>query len=135
PLSLLAFHAFVHGVIWSRKYLLEVATRPYWNQPGWVWLLVAAALGGAILVVHARGPRLVRRLDERQEALRTGAVAALAVTALYLYFMRPLLSAWAGGDWNDPADAWPDATLLAALGFRRLAAHDAQSFLRLGWFL
>jgi hypothetical protein len=135
PLSLLAFHAFVHAAVWSRKYLLEVATRPYWNQPAWVWLAGALALGGVALLVHARGPRLVRRLGERQDSLKTGVVAAIAAATLYLYFIRPLLSAWAGGDGNRAGSALADPSPLLALGFRQLAAHDAQSFLRLGWFL
>jgi hypothetical protein len=145
PLSLLAFHAFTHAAFWSRKYLLEVATRPYWNQPWWVWLAGAALLGVVVLLVHAQGPRLADRLDARWETLRAATVAAIALLALYLYFARPVLSVWAGGDGNDavsaaqtpwlPAGPWADAGLLRRLGFARLAAHDAQAFLRLGWFI
>jgi hypothetical protein len=145
PLSLLAFHAFAHAAFWSRKYLLEVATRPYWNQPWWVWLAGAALLAVVVLLVHAQGPRLADRLDARWETLRAAAVAAIALLALYLYFARPVLSVWAGGDGNDaisaaqtpwlPAGPWADAGPLRRLGFARLAAHDAQAFLRLGWFI
>jgi hypothetical protein len=145
PLALLAFHAFAHAAFWSRKYLLEVAGRPYWNQPAAVWLLGALLLGALIVVVHARGPRLLARLVAREDALRAGVVAAVAVLALYLYFVRPALSVWAGGDGNDAVSAaqtpWlPDGPLddpgpLRSLGFARLAAHDAQAFLRLGWFV
>jgi hypothetical protein len=135
PLALLAFHAFVHAALWSRKYLLDVARRPYWNQPGWAWLLVAVVLAGTVVLVHAHGPRLAKRIGERQQALRTGVVAAIALLALYLYFVRPALSAWAGADGNPPGSALANAGPLVALGFRRLAAHDAQAFFRLGWFL
>jgi hypothetical protein len=50
--------------------------------------------------------------------------------ALYAHAVRPALSAWAGADGNDPARAMADASLLRALDFHRLAAHDAQSW---GW--
>ena len=55
--------------------------------------------------------------------------------ALYAYFLRPLLSAWAGGDGNTQPASGPSEALLTALGFHRLAAHDAQSLVRLGWFV
>jgi hypothetical protein len=54
---------------------------------------------------------------------------------LYAYLLRPELSAWAGGDGNDPARALAGGGWLAALGYSRLAAHDAQSLVRLGWFV
>jgi hypothetical protein len=145
PLALLAFHAFAHAVFWSRKYLLEVARRPYWNQPAWVWLLGALVLGALIVLVHARGPRLLARVVAREDALRTAAVGTIGGLALYLYFVRPVLSVWAGGAGNDAVSAaqtpWlpdgplADPGLLRSLGFARLAAHDAQAFLRLGWFV
>jgi hypothetical protein len=135
PLALLAFHAFAHAAVWSRKYLLELATRPYWRQPPLFWLFAAAFLALVVLLVHARGPALYRQAAARAEALRTASLAAIALGALYLYFIRPLLSAWAGADGNDPARAWAGAEWLRLLGFHRLAAHDAQAFLRLGWFV
>jgi hypothetical protein len=145
PLALLAFHAFAHAAFWSRKYLLELARRPYWDQPGAVWLLGAAALLGLILLVHARGPRLLERAVARERALRLGSVIGIVVVAVYLWMLRPALSAWAGADGNEfvpgalprwmPRRPLADPSLLRALGFHRLAAHDAQAFLRLGWFL
>ena len=69
-------------------------------------------------------------------ALRGGVALALVLLALYAYFLRPALSAWAGADGNDPSRAAHFGRgILAALGFPLLAAHDAQSFLRLGWFV
>jgi hypothetical protein len=143
PFALLAFHAFTHAAFWSRKYLLELATRPYWRQPPVVWLFAAALLVLLILLVHARGPALFRGAAARGEALRAGMVAAVALLALYLYFLRPVLSAWAGADGVHATGLTPwvpdrpleEAGWLKALGFRRLAAHDAQSFVRLGWFV
>jgi dolichyl-phosphate-mannose-protein mannosyltransferase len=135
PLALLAAHAAAHAAVWSRKYVLDVATRPYWVQPPWVWALGVIGLGAAGAIVHARGPWLLARLGRGEQALRAAVVAAIAVAALYLYFMRPALSAWAGANGNPAASALARPGVLLALGFRRLAAHDAQSFLRLGWFL
>ena len=61
---------------------------------------------------------------------------ALVLLALYAYAVRPALSAWAGADGNDPARAMAGAAAaLRALDFHRLAAHDAQSLVRLGWFV
>lgn len=145
PLALLAFHAFAHAAFWSRKYLLEVATRPYWNQPAIVWLMGAAALLGLVVLVHARGPSLLERAVARERALRLGTLIGIVLVALYLWMVRPALSAWAGADGNEfvpgvtprwmPRQPLADPSLLHAFGFRRLAAHDAQAFLRLGWFV
>jgi hypothetical protein len=55
--------------------------------------------------------------------------------ALYAYFLRPWLSAWAGGEGNPQGLALSDPGWLHALGFGRLAAPDAQALLRLGWVL
>ncbi|HEX6738359.1 MAG TPA: hypothetical protein VF310_08815, partial [Vicinamibacteria bacterium] len=139
PVAALLAHTGLHSLLFSRKYVLNIVKRPYWDRPAWVWALLA--LGGAalLLLAHRYGPPLLRRLEARQEALRTAAVAALAVLVLYACFLRPQLSAWAGADGNPAERTWgtpgqPPA-LLAALGFRRLAAHDAQSLVRLGWFV
>jgi hypothetical protein len=145
PLALLAFHAFAHAALFARKYLLEIANRPYWSAPPLTWVLLAALAAALVLVVHAYGPALLGRLEGRGDALRGAVMGVLAVLALYAYFLRPVLSAAAGGDGNDAVSAamtpWlPDGPtslqpLLARLGFRRLAAHDAQAMLRLGWFV
>jgi len=63
-------------------------------------------------------------------------VLAVVLLALYAYFLRPALSAWAGADWNDPARTVTFGRgILGALGFPHLAAHDAQGLVRLGWFV
>jgi hypothetical protein len=135
PFALLAAHAGVHGLVFARKYVLSITERPYWRQPGAVWALAAAACLAAIAAAHHYGPRLVARLEARREALTAWLSAAILVLALYACFLRPRLSAWAGGDGNAKELALADPGLLHALGFQRLAAHDAQALVRLGWFV
>jgi hypothetical protein len=135
PLAILAAHAIAHAALFSRKYLLNLAARPYWQQPFWVWALALMAAVAVVASVRHWGPRAAHHWRVRGESLRAAAMAALALLALYAYFLRPWLSAWAGGDGNDRALALPGGALLRALGFHRLAAHDAQSLVRLGWFV
>ncbi len=135
PIGLLLLHAGFHAAFFSRKYIVSIASRPYWQQPLGVWI-AASVLALALLVIGLRtGPRLVQALETHGEALRGASVGAVVLLASYAYFLRPLLSAWAGGDGNDAALAWADPGVLARLGFPRLAAHDAQAFVRLGWFV
>jgi hypothetical protein len=135
PFGLLVAHAGVHATFWSRKYLLDIANRPYWRQPLAVWLAAGLVAAGAAVAAGRLGPRLVQRLETHGERLRTGAIAGVAALSLYAYFLRPWLSAWAGGDGNNKADALVSPGWLLALDFRRLAAHDAGAFHRLGWFV
>ena len=183
PMVVLGAHALVHAAFWTRKYLLAIATRRYWDQPWWVWAGLGALAVAAVLVAHRFEPTVVRWMDVQGARVRRAAMAAVVLLALYCYFLRPALSAWAGGDGNDPArmrsnfaaldhdhdgfvdrrefgphpDAWGHdfatldrdgdgrlsreewrgnpPTLLRVLGFHRLAAHDAQSLVRLGWFV
>jgi hypothetical protein len=136
PFGALAAHATVHAAVFARKYVVSIATRPYWHQPAGVWLLAALAAAALGLALYRWGPALVRRAEAHGAALRTGVALALVVLALYAYFLRPALSAWAGADGNDPARAASfGRDLLTGLGFPRLAAHDAQSVRRLGWFV
>jgi hypothetical protein len=136
PFAALAVHAALHAAFFARKYVVSIATRPYWHQSLAVWLLAAAAIGALGFALYREGPALVRRAEAHAPALRTGAALGLVVLALYACFLRPALSAWAGADGNDPARAVSSARgILDALGFTRLAAHDAQSVVRLGWFV
>jgi hypothetical protein len=135
PLALLGAHAAFHAMFFARKYLVNIATRPYWQQPAWAYALLAAVAFMALAAAGYLGPRLVRQLEAHGAALRAAAMTALVLLSAYAYFVRPLLSAWAGADGNDPALRWPDPGILGRLGFRQLAAHDAQSLLRLGWFV
>jgi len=135
PFGALALHAAVHASLFARKYVVSIATRKYWRQPPEVWLLAAVAVAALLFALYRWGPRLLRRA-EASPALRSGICAALVLLALYAYFLRPALSAWAGADGNDPARALPSLQgALAVLGFKTLAAHDAQSLVRLGWFV
>ena len=135
PLLLLSAHAALHAAFFARKYIVNIATRPYWQQPAWVFAVLAAVALAALIAAGYLGPRLVRLLETHGDAVRTAAMAVLLLLAGYAYFLRPLFSAWAGADGNDPALKWPDPGILERLGFRHLAAHDAQSLVRLGWFV
>jgi len=135
PFGLLALHAAFHAAFFARKYLLSVVNRPYWQQPLWVWLLAAGLVLVALWAANRHAERLVRLIESRGDLLRAMLAAVIVVLACYAYFLRPQLSAWAGADGNDAARAWADPSLLRAFGFQLLAAHDAQSLLRLGWFV
>jgi hypothetical protein len=135
PFLLLACHATFHACFWSRKYLLSIANRPYWRQPPAVWVVVALGLVAVLLLAGRVGPWLGRWLEGHGRTLRTASVLAISLLSLYAYFLRPLLSAWAGGDGNDKGDALARPGVLLSLGFSHLAAHDAQALVRLGWFV
>ena len=140
PLLALGVHAGLHGFFFSRKYVLNIATRPYWSQPAVVWMMAAALALGLLWATFRFGPRIVRALEEHGPLLRRAASFFVIALASYGYFVRPKLSAWAGADGNALAlpVVMPSAAalqVLGGLGFHRLAAHDAQSFYRLGWFL
>jgi hypothetical protein len=138
PLLALLAHAAVHAALFSRKYLVNVASRPYWSQPAWVWIALGAMLLLLVAVVHRAGEATVRLLEAHGAGLRGALMAAVVAGGLYAYFLRPALSAWAGADGNDGTTPTTSATalrLLRQLDFHRLAAHDAQSLVRLGWFL
>ena len=50
---------------------------------------------------------MVRWMDAHGPRLRRGLIAGLVLLALYAYFLRPLLSAWAGGDGNTAPASGP----------------------------
>jgi hypothetical protein len=135
PFAVLAAHAAFHAAFFARKYFLQVATRRYWNLPPLLWMAVAAA-GIALLALAWRlGPRIAAWAEQRDRDLRSAAALGIVLLAAYAYFVRPALSAWAGGDGNVASARLADPAWLQAFGFHRLAAHDAQAFLRLGWFV
>jgi hypothetical protein len=135
PFTVLALHAFLHAAFWARKYLHDIATRPYWYQPAPVWLIGASAVAAVLLLAHRLERPLLSWMDTHGALLRRAAMALVVAAACFAYFVRPALSAWAGGDGNLPGSALVDPGLLKSLGYSRLAAHDAQSLLRLGWFV
>ena len=105
--------------------------RPYWEQPAWVWVVGVAVVVAALLAVHRLEPRLVRWMEGRGPLLRRVVIVAALALAWYAYSLRPLLSAWAGGNGNTSGPLAHRGWLMA-MGFHRLAAHDAQSLARLG---
>jgi len=183
PVGVLALHAALHGFFLARKYVLNIAERPYWRQSPLVWVALPILLIVAVMAAHRWGPRILERLESRGDTLRHGIIAGVVLLAAYTYFLRPSLSAWAGASGNDPGralgnfdtlDADGDGTLdegelarrhggaaglldrfdrdgdgrlsreewagdppwiLRVLGFRQLAAHDAESLVRVGWFV
>jgi hypothetical protein len=135
PLALLGGHALVHAAFWSRKYLLNIAQRPYWNQPAWVWLAGTAVVILVLLLAHRLERQALQWAAEHGPLLQQLALGIIALLTLYAYFLRPHLSAWAGAHGNDPTQVLAHPYWLQRLGFRRLAAHDAQSLVRLGWFV
>jgi hypothetical protein len=135
PLGLLGLHALVHAAFWARKYLLDVVQRPYWNQPAWVWLAGTATVIVLILLAHRLERPALQWARTHGPLLQQIALGGLFLLALYAYLLRPYLSAWAGADGNDPTQVLAHPYWLQRLGFRRLAAHDAQSLVRLGWFV
>ena len=116
----------------SRRARTGAATRCAWvgggarRGPGHRW---PRGRLGPRLRATARGPRRPRSRSAR----RCASSLALSV---YAYFLRPLLSAWAGGDGNNQDTALSRIRRGSwRLGFRQLAAHDAGAFYRLGWFV
>jgi hypothetical protein len=138
PLALafivMASHAAIHALFWARKYLVSVLARPYWEQPWWLWAGGLAAVVGVLLLAHRLEPRALDWTNAHGPLLRRALSAGIVLLALYAYFVRPQLSAWAGANGNVTPPLLHRGWLVA-LGFRRLAAHDAQSFVRLGWFV
>jgi hypothetical protein len=171
PFALLSLHAAIHATFWSRKYVLDILSRPYWRHSAFFWIAFGLLALLAARFLDGLGPAFSERL--KGDTFKKAAVTGLAILALYAYFLRPSLSAWAGGDGNDPSRAWipprvlvPEKTadrdrggdplhrmhpkadtramiarlprlprLLVRMGYRKLAAHDAQAFFRLGWFV
>ena len=105
PLGLLMAHAAVHASIWARTYVLSIATRRYWHLEPLSWLALGATLTLLLLVFVRTGPRLALLIQARAPGLRAALAGVVLVFAVYAYFARPLLSAWAGADGNDRADA------------------------------
>jgi len=179
--GLLALHCAVHAAIWSRKYVLAIAKRDYWNQPLWVWIVAPLVVVAAAVAFERIGPDVLRRISSPPHRLRAVLSIALVVAAAYAYFLRPQLSAWAAADGNenkaavllfhhldadDNQELSPDELAASGLpardiaamdrngngtvmrnewkngpprwpglkGFRHLAAHDAQTLVRFGWF-
>jgi hypothetical protein len=111
--ALLGIHAAIHDRLFAWPYVSSILGRDYWSFLGGNLPAVAAA--AAILfffldrAVGRLPPGLLGVFDSFR--LRLGAALALFVLAIYAYFVRPL--------WHGP----------------RTAPHDAEAFLRMGWYL
>lgn len=104
PFLLLGAHAALHAALFAPKYVRDVATRRYWNL-GLLWLPVAVLALAALALLWRRRTALGTWLAPREGRLRSALALAVVVLAVYAWALRPELSAWAGGDGNDPARA------------------------------
>lgn len=111
--ALLGVHGVIHARTFAWPYVSSILGRPYWSFIGDHLLLVAAiGIIGFVLVDRAAmrvPPRLFDVFDSYR--LRLGLALLLFLLALYAYFVRPV---WHGA---------------------RTAPHDAEAFLRMGWYL
>jgi hypothetical protein len=111
--GILSIHAAVHARLFAWPYVSSILGRHYWSVLGDNLPLVFLAAGVGFLFVD----RLAMKLPSSflsifdSSRLRLGAAAALFLLALYTYAVRPF---WHGA---------------------RTAQHDAEAFLRMGWYL
>jgi hypothetical protein len=111
--ALVALHAAVHDRLFAWPYVSSILGRHYWRVLGdnLPLVLVAAAVG--FVLVDRLALKLPRALFSIIDSprLRLVAASALFFLALYTYVVRPF---WHGA---------------------RTAQHDAEAFLRMGWYL
>jgi hypothetical protein len=111
--ALVGAHAALHDRLFAWPYVSSILGRHYWRFLG--ENLPAVAASGAVLffaldrAATKIPPNLLAVLDSYR--LRLGAALGLFLLALYAYFVRP--------HWHGP----------------RTAPHDAEAFLRMGWYL
>ena len=111
--AVIALHAAIHDRTISWPYVSSILGRHYWRAIGDHLLLVALGAVVVFLVVDRLAMKLPRRLLDRlvSDPFRLAAAGLLFLLALYAYFVRPV---WHGA---------------------RTAPHDAEAFLRMGWYL
>jgi hypothetical protein len=111
--ALLGIHAAVHDRLFAWPYVSSILGRHYWRFLG--ENLVPVVLVSAILffLFDRAMVKLPQEFLDLFDSfrLRLGAALALFLLALYAYFIRPA--------WHGP----------------RTAPHDAEAFLRMGWYL
>ncbi len=111
--ALIGIHAAVHDRAFAWPYVSSILGRHYWRILG--ENLPAVAVAAVILFLlldRASGklsPKWLHVFDSLR--IRMGAALALLLLAVYAYFVRP--------HWHGP----------------RTAPHDAEAFLRMGWYL
>ena len=113
PFVLLGAHAVIHASFFAGPYVGSVFSRWYWRSVAEHLPLLALVGLGFFLVIDRFVPGIAGRVLELARRRTVGISAALVVFALasYAYFIRPI--------WH--------AT--------RTAPHDAEAFLRMGWYL
>ena len=111
--SLMALHAALHGRLIAWPYVQNVLGRHYWRVIFENIELFALAGVVVFLLIDRLGTKAVSRIALLTDTRRTRIAAAVSifVLALYAYFIRPI--------WHGP----------------RTAPHDAEAFLRMGWYL
>jgi hypothetical protein len=111
--TLLGIHAAIHYRLYAWPYVSSILGRHYWSFLGENLPLVAVLSCAAFFLLDRAAGRLPpKALDVfLSNRLRWGAALALFGIALYAYFVRPY---WHGA---------------------RTAPHDAEAFLRMGWYL
>ncbi len=111
--ALIGVHAAIHDRTFAWPYVSSILGRHYWSFLGENLPAVAAAVVILFLLLDRSfgklSPKRLRVFDSLR--LRMGAALALFLLALYAYFVRP--------HWHGP----------------RTAPHDAEAFLRMGWYL
>jgi len=110
---LLTLHAALHARLFAWPYVSDVLGRPYWRLIGENLAPIALAAVVAFFLIDRQGAKLIARVAPIATTPRARALAAGAIflIALYAYFIRPF---WHGA---------------------RTAPHDAEAFLRMGWYL
>jgi hypothetical protein len=111
--ALAGAHAVIHDRWFAWPYVSSILGRHYWRFLGENLPLVTVA-GCLLFVLLDRGaarvpPRVLDRFESAR--LRIAAAGALFLVAIYDYVVRPV--------WHGP----------------RTAPHDAEAFLRMGWYL
>ncbi len=112
-LALVALHAAIHARTFAWPYVSSILGRHYWSFIGDHLLLVAVLGAVAFGILDRVAMRLPPRIFVVFDSLRVrlGLAVLLFLLALYAYFIRPV---WHGA---------------------RTAPHDAEAFLRMGWYL
>jgi hypothetical protein len=111
--ALLGIHAAIHYRLFAWPYVSSILGRHYWRFLG-ENLALAAGVAAALFFLADRAamklsPRFLTLFDSIRLRLAMG--FGLFLVALYAYFIRPY--------WHGP----------------RTAPHDAEAFLRMGWYL
>ncbi|MGH9390617.1 MAG: glycosyltransferase family 39 protein, partial [Vicinamibacteria bacterium] len=110
---LVGIHAAIHDRLFAWPYVSSILGRHYWRFLGENLPAVAVAAAVLFLVLdRTMGKLPAHFLDVFDSVrIRMGAAVALFLIALYACFVRP--------HWHGP----------------RTAPHDAEAFLRMGWYL